>query len=281
MQHIQPRAKTLDYVDMTQGLVYGLSRVGRPARHLGITILSEDRILEWFRNQRFAASELWHSQEYFSARNRDVIQWIQQEGTSPRAKVDGSFELILSSLHQSKLADLEKSTKQAWQGSRAGPRISMLMKPPHNERTEKMPTRQPNSSVRRINTLSDKLGARIYLEIGVADGSTFGAVNMACKTGVDPNFKFDTAKLAGPNIKLENKTSDKFFQGLRAEDAFEVIFIDGLHTIEQIYRDLMNCLAHSTPNCALLIDDTLPNDVIFQLTKSSPRYSRSKASRDK
>ncbi|HET7247078.1 MAG TPA: class I SAM-dependent methyltransferase [Streptosporangiaceae bacterium] len=40
-------------------------------------------------------------------------------------------------------------------------------------------------------------------------------------------------------------TSDEFFAGLPTGKTYDLIFIDGLHTFEQAYRDLCNAIVHS------------------------------------
>ena len=59
-----------------------------------------------------------------------------------------------------------------------------------------------NHSARRINALSAGLGARRYLEIGVAQGVTFRDVAVAHRTAVDPAFQFDTASLANQRTRF-------------------------------------------------------------------------------
>jgi hypothetical protein len=115
-------------------------------------------------------------------------------------------------------------------------------------------------SARRIQRLADALGARTYLEIGVARGVTFRSVTMAERTGVDPSFRFDTLALADASTTLIPETSDRFFAALLADRMYDVVFLDGLHTAEQTYRDLCNTLMHAHPRTAILLDDTLPSD---------------------
>ena len=39
-------------------------------------------------------------------------------------------------------------------------------------------------------------------------------------------------------------TSDEFFATLRRSKRFDVAFLDGLHTFDQTYRDMINTFAH-------------------------------------
>jgi Glycosyl transferase family 2/Glycosyltransferase 61/Methyltransferase domain len=115
-------------------------------------------------------------------------------------------------------------------------------------------------SARRVNALAAALDATSYVEIGVANGTTFSAVHIKHRTGVDPNFGFDHLAATNPTTRLVPITSDQFFAGLPASQMFDIYFIDGLHTFEQTYRDLLNALAHAHPRSAFLIDDTVPVD---------------------
>ena len=96
-----------------------------------------------------------------------------------------------------------------------------------------------------------------YLEIGVDSGETFGAVSAAQKVAVDPNFKFnpppDTAE-----VRYVAATSDQYFATCEIGDIFDVVYIDGLHTFEQSFRDLTNSLSRLQRTGVLIVDDILP-----------------------
>jgi hypothetical protein len=116
-------------------------------------------------------------------------------------------------------------------------------------------------SPRRIKALAEGLQAKSYLEIGVSKGHTFRDITIPHKTAVDPKFAFDVTKVSNENTILNETTSDEFFSTLAVAVKYDVIFIDGLHTFEQTYRDLCNSLLHSHDRTVILIDDTKPNDV--------------------
>lgn len=82
-----------------------------------------------------------------------------------------------------------------------------------------------------INTIARKIKAKSYLEIGVQHGTNFNKVICEHKIGVDPNPKMTNT------IAL---TSDEFFS--QNKETFDIIFIDGLHESEQVYRDINNAL---------------------------------------
>jgi GT2 family glycosyltransferase len=118
------------------------------------------------------------------------------------------------------------------------------------------------ASARRLNALASRLGCTSYLEIGVSTGHTFLQVSVEYRTGVDPFFNFDYETYHdGIKTKLISATSDAFFSGLDPSQKYDLIYLDGLHTYDQTYRDLQNALLHSHERTAILIDDTWPCDV--------------------
>jgi len=113
-------------------------------------------------------------------------------------------------------------------------------------------------SPRRLNILIRELRLRSYLEIGVLDGETFANVNARRRCGVDPTALFDPVLLPrGATFAVT--TSDAFFATIRHGKRFDVAFIDGLHTVDQTYRDVINTFSHMR-NGVILIDDTVPSD---------------------
>ena len=124
---------------------------------------------------------------------------------------------------------------------------------------------RPTHSSRRVNALAQRIGARRYLEIGVSQAHTFRSVEVAERVGVDPRFPFDTAAVANATTALHAMTSDRFFAEMAGTAPFDIVFIDGLHVFEQVVRDLTNTLAWTTWRSAILIDDTVPNDVYSSL----------------
>jgi hypothetical protein len=121
-------------------------------------------------------------------------------------------------------------------------------------------------SPRRINKISNHLKSKSYLEIGVHEGLTFINVSVNSRVAVDPNFAFDNTNYKDENTSFERLTSDNFFAQHAISNKFDFIFIDGLHTFEQTYRDLCNVFLHWHAGSVILIDDTLPDDVYSALS---------------
>jgi hypothetical protein len=125
-------------------------------------------------------------------------------------------------------------------------------------------------SPRRLNTLIRELHLSSYLEIGVLDGETFANVNARRRYGVDPHPLFDAVFLPrGASFAV--MTSDAFFATIRKSKHFDVAFIDGLHTVDQTYRDLINTFSHLRSG-VILIDDTVPSDEFSAIPDQEASY---------
>lgn len=95
-----------------------------------------------------------------------------------------------------------------------------------------------------------------YLEIGVLNTSfNFDRIKCALKVGVDPAIHpaFYTVPDAG-----HMQTSDDYFNNLSDSIKFDIIFIDGLHTREQVNEDIKNSLNHLTENGTIVLHDCSP-----------------------
>lgn len=143
---------------------------------------------------------------------------------------------------------------------------------------------KPGHSAVRIKKLRDYAHAQRYLEIGVRDGATFFHVDMPLKVGVDPAFLFDTNAHAQSGTYFFKEASDKFFASLSQSNhplsadfaqndaiRFDIIFLDGLHTFEQTFRDFENSLFCAHEKTIWIIDDTVPSDTYSCL----PDYEKS------
>jgi hypothetical protein len=131
-----------------------------------------------------------------------------------------------------------------------------------------VPVRQPpprsptvNHSVRRLRHLATSVDARSYLEIGVFDGATFNEVEIEHKDAVDPRFHFDVRAFATPTVRFFEVTSDDFFLHFHKGERYDLIFLDGLHTFEQTFRDFCASFAATHDRSVWLIDDIFPIDI--------------------
>lgn len=100
-----------------------------------------------------------------------------------------------------------------------------------------------------------------YLEIGVRNRSDcFNHIKASVRMCVDPGTEQDT-----PDATFVY-TSDDFFQKLRADEIeglssdykWNVIFIDGLHLADQVWRDILNSIRHLTQPGFVVLHDVSP-----------------------
>jgi hypothetical protein len=111
----------------------------------------------------------------------------------------------------------------------------------------------------RLNQIIQKFEIRNYLEIGIATGETFRNINVQNKIGCDPNPKLNTSNRNYiENGMIFSLKSDEFF-ALDTNQEFELVFIDGLHTADQVSRDFVNSLKYSNEKTIWLIDDVFPD----------------------
>ena len=95
-----------------------------------------------------------------------------------------------------------------------------------------------------------------YLEIGCDQDQLFSKIRINNKKGVDP--------VSGGNIR---KTSDDFFEV--NDEMFDIIFIDGLHTYDQVKKDILNSVDCLKENGIILVHDCMPDSLSKQAV---PRY---------
>ena len=103
-----------------------------------------------------------------------------------------------------------------------------------------------------INYLIQLRGGTRYLEIGTSgEQQNFASIRCAHKVGVDPR-----------PVTTFQGTSDDFFARNREE--FDLIFIDGLHTEEQVSRDIANAYRCLAPRGIIVLHDCMPPDAWHQ-----------------
>lgn len=114
--------------------------------------------------------------------------------------------------------------------------------------------------IRRLKSIQDIIDAKKYLEIGVQAGTTFRSLQLDRMDGVDPVFMFDVKQVAGNGRHLHQMTSDEFFSRNLGVEKYDLVFIDGLHTYDQAYRDFCNVLLRLHHRSIVVIDDVFPCD---------------------
>ena len=116
-----------------------------------------------------------------------------------------------------------------------------------------------------VNHFIEKFGYKDYLEIGQQKGQCFREILAPNKEGLDPKPK-DTL---GVKCKY-HMTSDEFFEKHSDGKMYDIVFIDGLHIREQVFKDVTNSLAHLRPNGTIVLHDCNPAEEWNQVTSENP-----------
>ena len=112
-------------------------------------------------------------------------------------------------------------------------------------------------SSRKLNVMASMFASPHYLEIGLQYGFTFEQVRATRRIGVDPEPRFAINSLP-KGTEVFVGTSDEFFDS--SQQRFDLVFIDGLHTAEQTYSDLIQAVSRLKPGGMILVDDVRPID---------------------
>lgn len=116
-----------------------------------------------------------------------------------------------------------------------------------------------------MNHLIEKYNYNSYLEIGLGTGESYLKVQCRHKESVDPyegtfdrNNSQDVSEFVEKNLLTHKMTSDEFFETAGKDKKWDIIFIDGLHTEEQVDKDILNSLKHLNPGGKIVVHDCLP-----------------------
>lgn len=109
-----------------------------------------------------------------------------------------------------------------------------------------------------INHFIKKYGYKSYLEIGCQKDIAFNKIEISNKIGVDPE--------RGGTHRM---TSDEFFSSNK--NTFDIIFIDGLHHSDQVYKDISNALEVLNKDGVIICHDMNPTNKEMQMV---PRISK-------
>lgn len=104
-----------------------------------------------------------------------------------------------------------------------------------------------------INHFIQSRGYSSFLEIGTYRGDTYRNVSCRIRLSVDPDPSTPAT---------HHMTSDDFFSSSR--DKFDIIFIDGLHEHNQVWRDINNSLKHLNKNGVIVLHDCHPTSEKMQ-----------------
>lgn len=121
----------------------------------------------------------------------------------------------------------------------------------------------------RIRAVQRALAMRsepVYLEIGVSRGQAFQRISADVKIAVDPAFKLtdrvrERADAKARVARYFETTSDAFFANektLLEQHPVDVALIDGLHTYEQVVRDVENTVRYLKDDGVIFLHDCNP-----------------------
>lgn len=111
-----------------------------------------------------------------------------------------------------------------------------------------------------LNFLAEKYDLQRYLEIGIqVPELNFHKIKCPSKVGVDPAITPEFKMNAGNGYNLFRLTSDDYFAiSDKNGNKFDLVFIDGLHTAEQVKKDFENALKVLSPGGFIVLHDCNP-----------------------
>jgi hypothetical protein len=123
--------------------------------------------------------------------------------------------------------------------------------------------------INRIKVVRQALSGRqkpVYLEIGVSRGRAFRRIAADEKIAVDPLFQLSprSRRLADEKARATHyfeMTSDDFFENeanFLEQRGVDVALIDGLHTYQQVVRDVENTLRYLRDDGVIVLHDCNP-----------------------
>ena len=126
---------------------------------------------------------------------------------------------------------------------------------------------------------------KTYLEIGVAKGLCFFKLKARRKIAVDPSFIFSKKRkwrscFTNPcnfRSRYFEMTSDLFFKMHREiliKAPPEIVFLDGLHTHEQSFRDFENVLPFIASGGLIILHDCNPSSAAASTPADSYEHAR-------
>jgi len=119
-----------------------------------------------------------------------------------------------------------------------------------------------------LNKLISKFNYTNYLEIGIDQAQCISNITASKKTGVDPSP--DVLKMKLKNTEFICVTSDCFFS--LYQDKYDLIFIDGCHYYQQVYRDIVNSINQLNANGTIVVHDCNPKTEMAQRVPRQSRY---------
>lgn len=112
-----------------------------------------------------------------------------------------------------------------------------------------------------IQSIIDRTGKKVFLEIGVRHGANFLKIKAQKKIAVDPEFAMPGGTPVDDSSDFYEMNSDQFFttqSNFLAQTGLDVVLVDGLHTYEQSLKDVLNCLIFLNNGGVIVMHDCNP-----------------------
>lgn len=141
-----------------------------------------------------------------------------------------------------------------------------------------------------IQKVIDKKSAKNYLEIGVFTGACFSKIKAKRKFAVDPDFRIPWEVRADNLSKKINRRifqtfelyyknySDDFFEQqteILKKYPLDVVFIDGLHTYGQSFKDVENAIKFLKDDGVIILHDCNPETAAIAYPAESLPHAES------
>lgn len=98
-----------------------------------------------------------------------------------------------------------------------------------------------------------------YLEIGVRHGTTYKVVEKHCQNCYLVDLKFHDIGYSENTVRYE-MSSDDFFVNVESDKKFDLVFIDGDHSKDQVLKDFQNVEKMVIDDGFVILHDTYPCD---------------------
>lgn len=125
-----------------------------------------------------------------------------------------------------------------------------------------------------VNYLITLYDLKSYLEIGCKWGNCFQHIKCDEKVGVDPNpIRMKQIRENGfvtSGCSVHGVSSDEYFSNLSSDKIFDIVFIDGMHTEEQVDKDIKNSLEHLSDHGFIVLHDCSP-PTEYDLVEGHPK----------
>jgi hypothetical protein len=109
---LKPRAKSLEYLNMVGGMVYGLTEAGNQAQAVGISFMQMERVLSALESRGIPIKDHWDQQAYDAEIVNDLMVWLRRTSHDPSSKLPDSRDLIYSTLEKSGFASWVPRAKE-------------------------------------------------------------------------------------------------------------------------------------------------------------------------